>query len=120
MSRFYCIIPGLIGQEVGSFVVCVGAIPAQAQEAGIGGDDGVRCKTARFRLSLILYARILKQVDLVKTQFTSLVYVLRLVWMCPQILFCGLHEDPNSDFTTNCKLLLFMQIFVSFSANLRP
>ena len=73
-SRFYCIIPGLIGLEVGSFVVCVGAIPAQAQGAGIGGVDGVRCKTARFRLSLVLYARILKQVDLVKTQFTTLVY----------------------------------------------
>ena len=70
-SRFYCIIPGLIGQEVGSFVVCVGAIPAQAQGAGIGGDDGDRCKTARFRLSLVLYARILKQVDLVKTLSTT-------------------------------------------------
>ena len=67
-------IPDLAGQEVGSFVVCVGAIPAQAQEAGIGGDDGDRCKTARFRLSLVLYARILKQVNLVKTQFTTLVY----------------------------------------------
>ena len=103
MSRFYCIIPGLIGQEVGSFVVCVGAIPAHAQEAGIGGDDGVRCKTARFRLSLILYARILKQVDLVKTQFTSLVYVLRLVWMCPQILFCGL-ATRGSEFRFYYKL----------------